>query len=88
MLILAGLVLNLIFEGGIFDQAEIAVELTRLRQLQGEILKWKQEVKIIRKVGGIVKTAEEKMDEMVEAELLTERERDLLKKAHADGNRI
>jgi hypothetical protein len=37
MLILAGLVLNLTLEGGIFDQAEIAVELTRVRQLQEEV---------------------------------------------------
>jgi uncharacterized protein HemY len=85
MLILAGVVLNIVIGGGIFNQAEVAVELTRISQLQEEILKWKQEIKI---KGKVVTSIIDKMDELVENGLLTEKERDLLKNENAKGNRI
>jgi hypothetical protein len=48
-------------------------------------LKWKQEVKI---EGKIIMSVVDKMDELVKNGLLTEKERDLLKKENAKGNRI
>jgi hypothetical protein len=89
MLILAGLVLNMTLEGGIFAQTEMAVELTRISQLQEEISKWKQEEKIKGKVSSDTRTVEEKiideMDKLIEEKLLTETEKQQILNAGKTG---
>ena len=78
MLILAAITISIAINGGLFGQANKAADEVRGTALEKEMLVWKTEKKTADRVGLNTMSAESKIDELVEKELLTPEERDEL----------
>ena len=78
MLILAGVAINIIINGGLFDQANKAALETRGASVEEEAGLWKAEVVMVNRVGGTAMTPEEKIADLVKRKLLTTGEQEQL----------